>query len=323
MDEFSLIQQYFNRTPRHVAAILGVGDDAAVWRPSLGVDLAIAADMLLVDRHFFAHDDAFDIGFKALAVNISDMAAMGALPTAATLCLALPHADAAWLEHFAKGFWTVAERFEVDLIGGDTTRGSLAVAIQMWGELPQGRALRRGAACVGDDIWVSGELGSAAAGLQYSLGQLQLGEQLAAHCLHRLRRPEPRVALGRCLLDFAHAAIDVSDGLLSDLGHILQASRCGARVEYALLPVNAELLQLQDQAAVQAAVLSGGDDYELCFTAPSQCRGRIAELAGDLLLPLTRIGSITAGKDLIMQGESGEQLHFERTGYNHFDASGS
>lgn len=323
VDEFSLIQQYFNRSPRHVSAILGVGDDAAIWRPGSGVDLAVAADMLLVDRHFFADDDAFDIGFKALAVNISDMAAMGALPSAATLCLALPQADAAWLDRFASGFWTVAEHFGVDLIGGDTTRGSLAIAIQMWGELPRGTALRRSAACAGDDIWISGQLGGAAAGLQYSLGRLQLEGELALRCLQRLRRPQPRVALGRSLLEFAHAAIDVSDGLLSDLGHILRASQCGALVEYASLPVDADLLGLENKAAVQAAVLTGGDDYELCFTAPASCKGRIKELAERLMLPLTHIGSITPGKDLIMQGENGEQLQFERTGYNHFDAAGS
>lgn len=322
MDEFSLIQQYFNRSPRHVSAILGVGDDAALWRPTPDVDLAVAADMLLVDRHFFAHDDAFDIGFKALAVNISDMAAMGARPCAVTLCLALPQADADWLGGFAAGFWTVAERYGVDLIGGDTTRGSLAVAIQMWGELPRGSSLQRSAARVGDDIWISGQLGGAAAGLQYSLGRLQMDQEMASRCLQRLRRPEPRVALGQGLLEFAHAAIDVSDGLLSDLGHILRASQCGALVEYASLPVESGLLSLPKQAAVQAAVLSGGDDYELCFTAPARCRGRVQELAERLLLPLTLIGSITPGKDLIMQGESGEQLHFERTGYNHFGAAG-
>lgn len=321
MDEFSLIKRYFTRTAQDVSAILGVGDDAAVWRPRGDCDLAVAADMLLVDRHFFADDDPYDIGYKALSVNVSDMAAMGASPRAATLCLALPEIDPVWLDAFARGFWAVADRFGIDLVGGDTTCGPLAIAIQMWGELPRGRGLFRHAAREGDDIWVSGQLGGAALGLQYRQGKLQLDSDLARRCLHRLHRPEARVLLGASLLDLAHAAIDVSDGLLADLGHILQASGCGARLVYSRLPLDMQLNTQRNEAWMRDAVLAGGDDYELCFTAPQVNRESIESLAQHLDVPLSRIGEIEMGSGIIIQGENGEQLLFKRAGYNHFSTT--
>lgn len=318
MNEFSLIKRYFSRSPRHSAALLGVGDDAALWRPVPGSDMAVAADMLVAGRHFFADDDAFDIGYKALAVNVSDMAAMGAVPRAVTLCLALPEAEPGWLERFSAGFWELADHFGIDLIGGDTTRGPLTIALQIWGELPAGRGLFRHAARDGDDIWVSGCLGSAALGLQLRLGQLRFEEGLAQRCLQRLHRPEPRALLGHSLLELAHAAIDISDGLLADLGHIVQASGVGASLDYCRVPLDPELESMRHDQRVREAALAGGDDYELCFTAAPDRRQAIEALGRHMNLPLARIGSINKTMNIQVQGEHGEPIHIGRAGYDHF-----
>lgn len=323
MDEFSLIRHYFTRTPRHASAILGVGDDAALWRPLPGLELAVAADMLVADRHFFADDDAFDVGWKALAVNVSDMAAMGAQPRAVTLCLALPAADPAWLQRFAEGFWSVADAFGVDLVGGDTTRGPLTIAIQIWGEVPAGAALRRDGAHEGDDIWVSGAVGTAAAGLLHLQGRLSLDGATLTAALDRLRRPVPRVGLGLALRGLAHAAIDISDGLVADLGHILTASGCGGLLDFAQIPLVPGLHDLRATPAVRDAILGGGDDYELCFTAAPQHRTRIGHIGVELGLSLTRIGTVVGGSDVFIQGENGEQLQYGRAGYNHFAGEGA
>lgn len=318
VNEFNLIGRYFTRTPSQSAVILGVGDDGAIWRPKPELDLAIAADMLVAGRHFFADADPFDIGFKSMAVNLSDMAAMGAEPVAATLCVALPSADQTWLKSFSEGFWKAAETYGVDLIGGDTTRGPLTIAIQMWGELPKGQRLLRSGALPGDDIWVSGELGSAAIGLQHLLGRFGLTETMRTDCLGRLYRPEPRVALGKRLLKIANAAIDVSDGLLSDLGHILTASRVAARLSYDKIPVAIGLESQKESPLLQNAILSGGDDYELCFTVPKRYHAEIKELSRQLRLPLTQIGTIEAGEGIYVEGRNGERMSIGRTGYDHF-----
>jgi thiamine-monophosphate kinase len=263
--EFDLIARYFTRPAR--SAVLGVGDDAALLRPAAGMELAISTDMLVSGQHFLPDTDPRRLGHKALAVNLSDLAAMGATPRWALLSLALPEADEAWLAAFAAGFFALAEHHGVELVGGDTTRGPLNVNVTILGEVEAGRALRREGAQAGDDIWVSGELGGAALALRRLRDEIVLDLEDAESCQARLEAPEPRLALGKGLLGLAHAAIDISDGLLADLGHILERSRKGARIEAARIPAAPALTSRPDLIAPCA--YSGGDDYELCFTAPA------------------------------------------------------
>ena len=299
--EFELIRKYFDRPAR--SAVLGVGDDAALLRPSAGAELAVSTDLLLEGRHFRAGADARKLGHKALAVNLSDMAAMGAAPRWVTLALALPSADEAWLAAFARGFFALAERFGIELIGGDTTRGPLAICVTILGEVPRGLALYRAGALPGDDIWVSGELGGAA------LGLAQPGNTAAAQ---RLDEPEPRVELGERLRGIASAAIDVSDGFAQDLGHILERSGVGAVVEYERLP--------KFPGAQRAQVLAGGDDYELVFTARQDKRAEIEPLSKELGLALTRVGSMQKGEPVLrVFGKDGAPIAPGR-GFDHFAA---
>jgi thiamine-monophosphate kinase len=275
--EFEIIARHFSRPAR--SARLAGGDDAALLAPTPGQELAVSTDLLLEGRHFAPGAAPRALGHKALAVNLSDMAAMGARPRWATLALALPGADEAWLGAFAQGFYALAGRFGVDLVGGDTTRGALAICVTILGEVPPGEALRRDGARAGDDIWVSGELGGAAWAL------LTPGDAAAARRLHE---PEPRVALGERLRGLASAAIDVSDGFAQDLGHVLERSGVGAAVEYERLPRH----PIPDAGAQQRCVLAGGDDYELLFTAPPAARARIEALGRELGLALARVGTI-------------------------------
>jgi len=301
--EFDIIQRHFSRPPRH--ALLGVGDDAALLRPDAGAEIAVSTDMLLEGRHFAKGADPRALGHKALAVNLSDMAAMGAAPRWATLALALPEANEAWLAAFAAGFYALAERYEVDLVGGDTTRGPLSICVTIFGEVPAGLALMRGGARPRDDIWVSGELGAAAYALH------DAGNASAARRLHQ---PEPRVELGERLRGVAHAAIDVSDGFAQDLGHILARSGTGALVHYALLPK----FPCDDAKLQQRCVLAGGDDYELVFTAPQSARREVEALSTTLRLALTRVGSIQAGEaKLQLLDASGKPMALGR-GFDHF-----
>jgi len=301
LSEFELIRKYFDRPAR--SAALGVGDDAALLRPSAGAELAVSTDLLLEGRHFRAGADARQLGHKCLAVNLSDMAAMGAAPRWATLALALPAADEAWLDGFAKGFFALAERFGVELIGGDTTRGPRSICVTILGEVPHGLALFRAGAAPGDDIWVSGELGGAALGL---------AQPANAAAAQRLHEPEPRVELGERLRGIANAAIDVSDGFAQDLGHILERSGVGAVVEYERLPKFA--------GATAAQVLSGGDDYELVFTARQEKRAEVEALSRELGLALCRAGSIQKGEPkLLVLGRDGAPVAPGR-GFDHFAA---
>ncbi len=299
LSEFELIKKYFDRPAR--SAALGVGDDAALLRPSAGMELAVSTDLLLEGRHFQAGADARKLGHKSLAVNLSDMAAMGAAPRWATLALALPAADEAWLDGFAQGFFALAERFGVELIGGDTTRGALCVCVTILGEVPRGLALYRAGACPGDDVWVSGELGGAA------LGLAQPGNVAAAR---RLDVPEPRVELGERLRGIANAAIDVSDGFAQDLGHLLARSGVGAVVEYERLPRFA--------GAQARQVLSGGDDYELVFTARQERRAELAALAQELGLALTRVGTIQKGEPTLLVLDQHRAPIATGRGFDHF-----
>src|SRR5437762_6126673 len=268
MNEFELIAKYFTRPAKH--AVLGVGDDCALLAPRAGYELAVTTDMLVADRHFFADTDPYRLGHKSLAVNLSDIAAMGATPRWALLACALPEADEDWLKSFARGMYALADRYDVDLVGGDTTRGPLTLCFTLLGEVPAGRALRRSGAQAGDDIWVSGELGSAALALAQLRGEAILAHDEAQHCHRALHMPEPRVALGQRLLEHAHAAIDVSDGLVGDLGHILECSGLGATIELKALPRHPSLtarFAIGDRDLALKCMLAGGDDYELCFTA--------------------------------------------------------
>ncbi|HEY6094178.1 MAG TPA: thiamine-phosphate kinase [Gallionellaceae bacterium] len=316
MPEFDLIERYFTRaTP---SAILGVGDDAALVRVAPGMELAISTDMLVCGTHFFSDADPFLLGHKTLAVNISDMAAMGAAPRWATLSLALPEENAAWLERFSAGFFAQAEQHGVALIGGDTTRGPLNLCVTIMGEVPVGAALRRDGAKAGDEVWVSGKLGDAALALAHLQGRVVLDEAQLAAVRPALHQPQPRVALGLALRGVASSAIDISDGLLADLGHILERSKLGAEVDFAALPVSDHLRPYLAQALGQRCVLAGGDDYELCFTAPAARHGDIQRIAAQLALPLSRIGRIMAGSGCSLRAADGSAMTIKETGYDHF-----
>ncbi|MEQ1533526.1 MAG: thiamine-phosphate kinase [Sideroxydans sp.] len=313
MSEFDLIQTYFTRpTP---SAELGVGDDAALVRISEGKELAISTDMLVSGTHFFADADPFKLGHKTLAVNLSDLAAMGAVPRWATLSLSLPTIDDEWLKKFSEGFFALADDNGVELIGGDTTRGPLNLCVTIMGEVPCGKALRRDGAQVGDDIWVSGKLGQAALGLANLQGKIKFYGEVRDACLKALHQPQPRVALGLALRGIAHSAIDISDGLLADLGHILARSQVGAEVEATLIPCVDD--GVEEDVALNCA-LSGGDDYELCFTASESQRDVLAALAEQLKFPLTRIGHIRAELGCVVRDAHGQEMKMEKAGYDHF-----
>lgn len=315
--EFELIRRYFRRPLSHT--LLGGGDDAALIRPASGNDLVVSVDMLVENVHFLAGADPEKLGHKALAVNLSDLAAMGAEARWATLAISLPEADEQWLDGFSRGFFRLALEYAVDLIGGDTTRGPLCIAVQVLGEVPCDAALRRDGARPGNDIWISGVLGEAALGLAHLQNKIQLERDSAAICLRRLHTPQPRIGLGRALRGIASAAIDISDGLLADLGHIAAASGVGA--ELMVDQVLPERLPGVDRAIALNAALAGGDDYELCFCALPQQRDAIGVIAQKLQLPLTRVGRIVAGCGVSAIGSDGRILDVRRRGFDHFQPS--
>ncbi|MDD5299549.1 MAG: thiamine-phosphate kinase [Gallionella sp.] len=338
MSEFDLIRRHFTRaTP---GALLGVGDDAALLQASAGNVLAVSTDMLVCGTHFLPDADPFLLGHKTLAVNLSDLAAMGAAPRWATLAIALPEADEAWLAQFSAGFFALAQQHGVELVGGDTTRGPLNLCVTIFGEVPVQQALRRSGAQVGDEIWVSGCLGDAALALAHLQGRIALSAPQFAACAAALHQPQPRVALGLALRGSASSAIDVSDGLLADLGHILEASQVGAEIEFDALPVSAVLRKnitplnpplsggkpnsSPDKGRpggvelLQQCILCGGDDYELCFTAPAARHAQLLNIATQLGLPLACIGKVVAGRGCIVHDASGNPLNIEACGYDHF-----
>lgn len=314
MNEFQLIERFFCRPAADT--ILGVGDDAAIIRPSPGCDLHLSADMLVAGRHFLPDTDPRALGHKALAVNLSDMAAMGARPRWVLLSLALPASDETWLAQFAEGLFTLAAEHEVSLIGGDTTSGPLTLSVTIIGETLSGQALRRDAARAGDDIWFSGEVGMAALALKNGL---TIPADIAAECKQRLDRPTPRVALGRALLPLARACLDVSDGVCGDLSHILQRSQVGATLWFEALPAHPWLAARRD--AYQDCLLAGGDDYELLFTADVSQRAAIEQAARQCGVAVTRIGVINAGSGLRVLDGQGAAMTVDRKGYDHFGDS--
>ena len=289
MSEFNLIQKYFSRPIRHTD--LGVGDDAALIKVADGMQLVVSTDMSVAGTHFFHDAAAYDIGWKSLAVNVSDMAAMGAQAKWATLAIALPEVNEAWLTEFSRGFFACADVFNIDLIGGDTTKGSLNISVSIMGELPIGQALRRDGAKVGDDIWVSGTLGSAALVLAHLQGKIKLDNDVLQANIHALCRPMPRAALGLALRGIATSCIDISDGLLADLGHILKAANCGASIDLEKIPCIDYLKNDLRNPQYQTFILAGGDDYELCFTAPPSKRDEIEMLSKQQNILLTCIAN--------------------------------
>jgi thiamine-monophosphate kinase len=321
VDEFALIDRHFRRAPRDPAVRVGIGDDGAVIAPTQGMELVLSVDMLVEGRHFYAGTDPARLGHKTLAVNLSDLAAMGATPRFALLAGALPDGDDTWLAAFMTGFRALAERFGVELIGGDTTRGPRNLCVTVVGEVPVGTALRRAGARDGDDVYVSGELGDAALAQAAVEGRTALDADSFARARERLERPEPRVALGERLRGVASAALDVSDGLTGDLRHILERSGVGAIVDLASVPRSAALgakLAGAERRLALSCLLAGGDDYELCFCAPPQARARIDAIASSLALPLTRIGAIAGRGGLVVRDERGAPLPALPAAFDHF-----
>jgi thiamine-monophosphate kinase len=319
LGEFELIARYFTRPVRRAA--LGVGDDCALLAPAPGHALAISSDMLVEGRHFVSTVAPERLGHKALAVNLSDLAACGARPLAFTLSLALPAADEAFLAPFARGLLALAERHDCELIGGDTTRGPVTtIAITVLGEVAAGTALLRSGARAGDDLYVSGTLGDARLALEVLRGSVAVSGDAFARIRRAMEEPVPRVALGRALVGVASSAIDVSDGLGGDLGHVLHASGVGATVELAALPRSADLAEQAD-ALQRECLLSGGDDYELVFTAAADRRDAVAAAARASATPVTRIGRIETGSGLRVVDAAGREIGAPVASFDHFRAA--
>ena len=323
MGEFDLIARYFTRPVRRAA--LGVGDDCALLAPAPGMQLAVSSDMLVEGRHFFAGTDPERLGHKALAVNLSDLAACGARPLAFTLALALPQVDAAWLEGFSRGLLQLADAHGCELVGGDTTQGPLNICITVFGEVPTGQALLRSGAQPGDDIYVSGTLGEARLALDALRGQFALPANMLAHLRQRLERPTPRVALGLALRGVATSALDLSDGLLGDLGHILRASGVGACIDTSktidLIATSALSISVTgqfDADYLQQCTLAGGDDYELAFTAAPARRGAVAAAAQASGTAVARIGVVEGAPGLRLIDAQGRPVAQRYASFDHF-----
>ena len=321
MGEFDLIARYFTRPARR--AVTGVGDDCALWQPQTGMQLAVSSDMLVEGRHFLSTVSPQRLGHKALAVNLSDLAACGARPLAFTLALSLPRVDEAWLQGFSQGLFSLADTHGCELIGGDTTQGPLNICITVFGEVPPGDALLRGAAQSGDDIYVSGTVGDARLALEVFRGALSLDAELFETARLRMEQPEPRVALGLALRGIANACIDVSDGLIGDLGHIMKASGVGAVLTTGWVADSAAIspaLQSLPLSRRLDMALAGGDDYELLFTAAPDQAHAVQEAANDCDVPVTCIGRISAGQGLQVMDIHGVPISRRFVSFDHFSS---
>lgn len=324
--EFDIIRRYFacQDTDGQVGrddVVLGIGDDAALLTPPSGKLLVVTSDTLVSDVHFPGETSPESIGYKSLAVSLSDLAAMGAEPAWFTLSITLPEADEDWLEQFARGLFTLAREHSIQLVGGDTTRGPLSITIQAMGFVPEGLALTRSGAQVGDAVYVTGTVGDAGAGLRIRQGKLTISESESAVLLDRLERPSPRVDAGVALRGLASAAIDISDGLSVDLGHILTDSQVGADIQVNSIPLSEAFQKLLLPDAIQRAV-SSGDDYELCFTVSVEKADEAREKLDALGCHCTKIGTITpATGTLRWLDHAGNDLHWSTTGYEHFSAN--
>jgi thiamine-monophosphate kinase len=328
--EFDLIERFFKagaqslRSHSNDAIILGIGDDCALLKPQNNEEIAITSDMLVEGRHFFAGANPELLGRKALAVNLSDLAAMGAKPLGFTLAIALPKVDEAWLEAFSKGLLSISKEYACPLIGGDTTAGPLTISITALGAITPGKAIRRSGAKAGDDIWVSGTVGDARLALAALRHEINLSREDLQQIEGRMHQPTPRIELGRQLIGIATAALDVSDGLLGDLLHILRQSKVDAEICLDELPKSVTL-QKQDQSIQNQFAACGGDDYEICFTAPTHHRDQIYSISKSLNLPLTFVGTILPKKNIepkiTLRDRSGELLSDAKTAnlLNSFD----
>ncbi len=314
--EFDLIARHFTRPAP--AAVLGVGDDCALVRVSADHDLAVSTDTLVEGVHFLPDVDPERLGYKALAVNLSDLAAMGAAPRWFTLALTMPSIDDDWLSAFSRGLFVLADSAGIELIGGDTTRGPLSITLTVMGEVPHGLALRRDAAVAGDEIWVSGMLGDAALGLAVRQQRLVVPDAIGADCISRLELPSPRLKLGLLLRGIAHACVDLSDGLLADLGHICDRSGLAANIRVEDVPLSPALLSLEDIAQRREFSLAGGDDYELCFTAPRSEHANIRNLSVDAGVMLSCIGVMQPGTGVQVVDASGQSIELPCPGFDHF-----
>ena len=316
MGEFDLIDRFFKRPVLRNA--LGTGDDCALLSPAAGMQLAVSCDMLVEGRHFLSTVDPFKLGHKALAVNLSDLAACGARPLAFTLALAMPRAEEAWLEPFSRGLLALADEHGCELVGGDTTRGPLNICITVFGEVPQGQALLRSGALPGDDIYVSGTLGDARLALEVFRGTLSAPAEVFEAARTRMEQPTPRVALGQALRGIATSAIDISDGLLGDLGHVLRQSGVGAAIQTeAAAGLMAAAGSLPADQRLEY-VLAGGDDYELAFTAPAVRREAVQAAARKSGTAITRIGQIEAAPGIRLLDSQGRPIQKHYGSFDHF-----
>jgi len=320
--EFELIARHFARPVADPASnvVLGVGDDCALLRASEGCELAVSTDTLVAGVHFFPDAAPARLGHKALAVNLSDLAAMGATPRWFTLALTLPTIDHVWLSAFARGLFALADLANIRLVGGDTTRGPLSMTLTVMGELPVATALKRSGAKLGDEIWVSGALGDAALGLAALQGRAVVNDEHRRFAIDRLELPTPRIQLGLALRELASAAIDLSDGLVADLGHICERSGLGANIRNGDVPLSAGLRDVKDESLRQHLALAGGDDYELCFTAKPSTHANIRKLSQALELPLTCIGVMRDGAGVSVTDAEGLELNVDTAGFDHFSA---
>lgn len=317
LGEFDLIHRYFERpVEQRQDVIVGIGDDGAVVRVPPGVELVLTSDTLVAGVHFSEDIPPEDLGYRALAVNLSDLAAMGARPAWATMALTLPQAEEAWLAAFAQGFFELAQRFSVALIGGDLTRGPLSITVQLHGFVPEGRALRRSGAQAGHYIYVTGTLGDAALALTPRLAELT--DTYRPYLLGRLYRPSPRISEGMILRAIASSAIDISDGLIADLGHILEASHVSAVLEVDRLPLSTALQKIKDKKYGWELALTGGDDYELCFTLPPEHQAVLESKRSDFACIVSCIGRIEAERGLRCIEHDGMPYIPQGAGYRHF-----
>ena len=321
LSEFSLIARYFAAHQlQRSDVVLGIGDDCALLQPSIDQQWAVTMDTLVAGVHFLADADPEGLGHKVLAVNLSDLAAMGAAPAWITLALTLAQdCNETWLAAFCRGLFTLADRYGVQLVGGDTTHGpALVITLQAQGFVPLGQALRRDGAKPGDEIYVTGTVGDAGLALAAMFAKATVTTGHEAYIQARLERPEPRLVAGQALRGIASAAIDISDGLAQDLGHILERSRCGAQVEVEQLPLSPALRASLDQEAAMVTALTSGDDYELCFTVPPERSSQLKAIAAEWECRCTCIGVITTEPGLRLVRADGSALHLERLGYDHF-----
>lgn len=319
MNEFDLIKKYFARAyPHRDDVIRGIGDDAALVNVPQGIELAITTDTLISGIHFLENTLPYDIGYKALAVNLSDLAAMGATPRWITLAITLPEPNEPWIQAFCNGLFTLANHHQVQLIGGDLTHGPLSITIQAMGWIPSGKALLRSGAKPADLIYVTGTLGDAGLALRYLQKQIHLEKAHQVDLISKLNRPEPRILVGESLREIAHSAIDISDGLAADLGHILEESQVGAVLYVDQLPLSPAMQHtLSPEQAIQFA-LTAGDDYELCFTVPIEKQTLLEKTLASISCSYTCVGKITSEPELNLCYQDGKKYHGTLHGYQHF-----